>query len=781
MLTREFLMPVLLRLCFIISCFFLSNVYASPLDDLDATVRAKFEGKRWELPARVYARPLELYAGAPLNAKDVKDELKLLNYREQAPKSAGMWQEKGSELYIYTRAFMFSDGAETSRLIRLHFDGNKIKKIWINGAEANVVVRLEPLEIGGIYPKHNEDRILIRLSEAPTFLVEGLLATEDRNFYSHHGVSVKGVLRAVWSNVTRGRMHQGGSTITQQLVKNFYLSSERTLSRKINEAAMALILESHYSKNDILETYLNEVNLGQNGERSINGFGLASQFYFGRPIGELELHQAALLAGMVQGPSLHNPRKNPESAKKRRNIVIKNLEIMNKITPAQAQAAMAKPLDVADKPMASIFRYPAFFDVVRRELLKDYKLEELSSDGVRIFTTLDPRVQKSAETAFINHTNALKKSPTKKLSNVQAAMVIAQPDTGELLSVIGGVGDFTGFNRALDAKRQIGSLIKPAVYLSALESGQYQLNSLLSDDPISVKNADGSLWQPTNDDGESHGQVLLYNALAHSYNQATINMGLALGVPAIIKTLQRLGVSQAIDNYPSLLLGTLELSPMDVLGQYQTYANNGFKVPLRSIREVVDSKNKIKKRYELSMEQIINPINSYLLSFAMQQTLRKGTASKAYDTLPNTLVAAGKTGTTNALRDAWFAGYTGNYVAVVWVGHDDNHPTGLYGASGALPIWIQTMAALHPLSIETPLPEGLQMTKIDSANGLLADDTCARAIAVPLRIENVPTEKSSCEPDTVQEENKTKANSVEKPNAKKEPENSLLKKIGSWF
>ncbi|MGH8492840.1 MAG: penicillin-binding protein 1B [Moraxellaceae bacterium] len=711
---------------------------------LDSTVREKFEGKRWAIPARVYARPLELYAGAPLAMADVQDELRILSYRQQATTATGSWQQKGNELYVHTRGFTFGDSVESAQVLRLRFAGNSLADVASTLQSDRGVVRLEPLVIGGIYPKQNEDRVLMQLKEAPPHLLDALLATEDRAFYRHHGISLRGIARAVWVNATAGGLHQGGSTLTQQLVKNFYLSNERTLSRKLNEAAMALLLEVHYSKHEILEAYLNEVALGQSGDRSVNGFGLASQFYFGQPISELDLAQVSLLVGMVQGPSFYNPRRNSARALKRRNLVIDNLLVEKKITAEQAAVAKKKPLGVIAKPTAATTVYPAFIDLVRRQLHTEYKEEDISSEGLRIFTTLDPRVQNAADAAFSGAMERLKKSSPKRLANLQGAALVSNPENGELLAIIGGNGDFTGYNRALDAQRQIGSLVKPAVYLTALESGRYTLVSPLDDGPVSLQAQGGQLWEPKNDDGESHGIVPLFVALSRSYNQATIRMGMDVGVPNVIGTLKKLGVTQNINAYPSLMLGAVNMSPLDVLSMFQVYASGGFRTPARSIREVVDAKGKPLKRYGLAVQQAVDPAAVYLVNYALQQTMRAGTAASAYSSLPADLVMAGKTGTTNDLRDAWFAGYTGNYLAVVWVGNDDNRATGLFGASGALPIWVDMMKRLHPVSLVQVQPENVQWQWADQESGKLSAETCSGSINVPFRTDTLPQEAVAC-------------------------------------
>ncbi|MDO8267012.1 MAG: penicillin-binding protein 1B [Moraxellaceae bacterium] len=714
------------------------------LVSLDTVVREKFEGKRWAIPARVYARPLELYGGAPLALSDVREELAILNYRQQGTSTPGTWQQKGQELYVHTRGFQFSDGTEKAQVLRLRFSGNALADVASTIPNERGVVRLEPLAIGGIYPKHKEDRVLMQLKEAPPLLVPALLATEDRSFYRHHGISIRGILRAVWVNLTAGGWRQGGSTLTQQLIKNFYLTDERTLSRKLNEAAMAVLLEVHYEKNEILETYLNEVNLGQSGQHSVNGFGLASQFYFGQPISELQLHQVALLVGMVQGPSFYNPRRNSQRAKGRRNIVIDNLFAEGKISAAQRDAAKAKPLGVIARPTAASMVYPAFLDLVKRQLKTEYKEEDLASEGLRVFTTLDPRVQNAADAAFDASLARLHKTYGKRMDGLQGAVLVSNPENGELLAIVGGRGTFTGYNRALDADRQIGSLIKPAAYLTALESGMYTLVTPLDDGPVQLLSQSGKIWEPKNYDQQDHGVVPLYSALAHSYNQATIRLGMTVGVPAVINTLKRLGVKQKLANYPSLLLGAVNMRPIEVLTLYQTLAAGGFRTPPRSIREVMDSQGKPLKRYGLDVQQVFDPTPLYLLNHALQATMREGTGASAYKTLPADLVMAGKTGTTNDLRDAWFAGYTGNYLAVVWLGHDDNRSTGLSGGSGALPVWTDLMARLHPVSLAPVQPDNVQWQWADRMTGNLSAEQCPDAVYVPFRTDTVPQEMVPC-------------------------------------
>jgi penicillin-binding protein 1B len=716
---------------------------------LDSVVRTKFEGQRWEIPAKVYARPLELYVGANVDAKSVKDELTLLGYKSNGDyQTSGTFTNSGSTMFIHTRGFNFGTSLEPEQVLKVQFGPAAITDIQSTQTNSTGVVRLEPVLIGGIYPRINEDRVLIKLSDTPQSLIDALIATEDRSFYEHHGISVRGLGRALLSNATGGA-RQGGSTLTQQLVKNFYLTNERTLKRKATEAVMALLLETHYSKNEILETYLNEINLGQNGNHSINGFGLAAQFYFAQPIQELKLPQVALLVGLVKGPSEYNPWRHPEAALARRNVVLDNMLSQGKITQDQYQTAHDSPLGIVKKPTAGQSLYPDFLDLVRRRLRLEYQESDLTSDGLQIFTTLDPRVQNAANAAFDQTISRIVKSNPKRLTGLQGAVLVSNPQNGEILAVVGGDGLFTGYNRALDARRQVGSLFKPAVYLTALASGRYNLNSLLDDGPVNISGAGLTNWQPKNYDLQDHGVVTLTEALAHSYNQATVHLGMQLGITQVINTLKNLGVDAALTGYPSILLGAANLSPLDILNMYQTIASDGFQHPPRAIISVIKSNGQPIQRFGLSMQQGVDPSATYLLNYAMQQVVKSGTAASVNRTLPATLNLAGKTGTTNDLRDSWFAGYSGNYTAVVWVGQDDNHPTGLSGATGALPIWIDLMSRLKLTPVAFAQPDNVVWQWLDATNGQVSAEGCPGATYIPMLRNTLPTQATPCGQDKI--------------------------------
>ena len=712
---------------------------------LDAVVQEKFSGKRWTVPAKVYARPLELFVGQKLSKDDFLRELDALGYRRESSASGpGAVAVAGNTIDMYSRGFQFYEGPEPARQIRVRFSGDYVAGLTQAGGANLAVARLEPLLIGGLYPAHQEDRILIKIDQVPAYLIDALVAVEDRDYFEHFGVSPKGIARAIWINATSGRLVQGGSTLTQQLVKNFYLSNERTLLRKATEAMMAVLLELHYDKREILEAYLNEVFLGQDGQRAIHGFGLASQYFFSQPISELKLEQVALLVGMVKGPTYFNPRRNPERALARRNLVLDLLAEQGSITPEEATAAKQKPLGVTQRGSMADSSFPAFLDLVKRQLREDYREEDLTEEGLRIFTSFDPLLQLKAEEALAETMKRL--GGRKGVEEVQAGMVVSNPETGEVQALIGSRQPrFAGFNRALDAVRPIGSLVKPAIYLSALERpSQYTLTSWLADEPFSVKGQDGQVWTPQNYDRKAHGNIFLYQGLANSYNLSTAKLGLEIGVPNILKTLERLGVKRQWPAYPSMLLGAGALTPMEVTEMYQTLANGGFNTPLRGIRSVLTAEGQPLGRYPFKIQQRFDPGAIYLVQNAMQRTMREGTGRSVYSQLPSSLNLAGKTGTSNDSRDSWFAGFSQDLLAVVWLGRDDNGPTPLTGATGALQVWTGFMRKADPLPLDMPVPDNVTMAWIDRSNGQGSASGCPNAVQIPYIRGSEPSPGSDC-------------------------------------
>ena len=716
---------------------------------LDAAIRHTFIGKMWELPAKVYARPLELFQGKAIAEKTVVDELKWAGYipvkRLQGP---GQFAVSGSTVQVYTRAFQFWDSLEASRKVELSFNGGRVSRMTSAGSPADLV-RLEPIQLGGIYPGHNEDRVLLQLKNIPLPLQQMLVSVEDRDFYSNWGVSPRAIARATVANIKAGRIVQGGSTLTQQLVKNYYLTSERKFYRKGVEAIMALLLELHYSKEQILEGYMNEVFLAQDGSRAIHGFGLAAPYFFNKPLQRLTIPQQAMLIALVRGPSYYNPWRNPERAKKRRNLVLQKYAEAQGISPAILAQWQAAPLVKERSKTQHRSRYPAYLDLVREQLKRDYNADDLQTKGLNIFTSFDPQVQLASEIALSQQLNkidrqyALNKQAKQQMNG---AVVVTQPMTGEVLAVVGGKNPrFAGFNRALNAVRPIGSLMKPAVYLTALEqSDKYTLVTPLSDKSLSIELADGSQWQPQNYSKKSHGTVPFHTALTHSYNQATASLGIELGIGNIIKTVRKLGVESRLPAVPSVVLGTAEMSPLTVAQMFQTISSGGFYTPLKAIRNITSYDGQPLKRYPLKVEKRFDEQPMQLLQYNLREVMREGTGRSAYKTLPQSFDTAGKTGTTNDLRDSWFAGFSGDRLAVVWVGRDDNGSTPLTGATGALPVWTQIMAKTSRQPLYYQKMAGMEYLWIDRKTGRQTSQYCDNADYLPFVKGTGPSQKQSC-------------------------------------
>lgn len=716
---------------------------------LDAVVTTAFENHRWTLPSRVYARPLDLFAGKPLTVGQLTAELRELGYREVAqpagPGEFGLGAD-GMSVQLVTRGFAFPDGSTRAQQASLAFSAGRIERLTAAGR----VLRIEPVVIGTIRPRDAEDRVLMRLEERPPHLVEALFAIEDRNFPEHAGVSPRGMLRALFVNVQAGEVQQGGSTLTQQLVKNMFLGDERTLARKLTEAVMAVLLEVHYDKNTILETYCNEIYLGQAGQRAVHGFALGSQYYFGRPVQELKLHEVALLVGLVKGPSQYNPWKRAERALERRNLVLDTLLAQGLVDAGAVAQAKQQPLGVVATPRLRLNRYPSYMAIVRDELRTRLPEEALERDGLSVFTALDPGVQQAAEAALVEELARIEAA--NKLDGLEGALVVAVPQTGEIEAAVGGRDvDYAGFNRVIDARRTIGSLMKPVVFLAALQRPrEYSLASYISDAPVEAKAKGAQRWRPQNYDHVSHGpapdhNVMLVDALANSWNQATARLGLTIGLDTVIAQTRKLGVEAELPPYPSVLLGSATLSPREVLGMYQPLASGGIRVPVRAVRGVLAGDGEVLLVRETRTERVMSPATAFLLTHAMQETMRRGTGKSTYSVLPPELAVAGKTGTTDNARDSWFAGFSANHLAVAWVGYDDNRATPLSGASGALPVWTDFMARLPQVPLSPTPPAGVETVWLLPGGKVRSGEGCGgAAIRVPVIAGTAPSSSTLC-------------------------------------
>ena len=708
---------------------------------MDAWLIEKFEGKKWSLPAIVYARPLELYEGREIGKKDVVLELKAAGYRQNKSTEPGTYQLDGQKLKIYQRRFYLPGKIQDAQTITLRFSHGRIAALTA-GVSNGFSVRLEPIEVGRIHPQKQEDRLLVSIDQVPQSLIDALIITEDRDFYSHMGVSPKAIARAIFSNVKEGKVVQGGSTLTQQLIKNFFLNSERSYLRKIVEAIMALLLEVHADKNDILEAYINEVFLAQNGGRAIHGFGLASQHFFGQPLDRLDVHQTALLVAMMKGPSYYNPIRHPDRAIARRNLVIKLMADHEKISQAKAEEAKQKPLGLLGS-RELLASYPSYLDLVRRQLRRDYSEKALSTQGLRIFSNMDPQWQWRAQSELQKGLQQLENAYGAKAVGIDGGAVIVDSVNSDVLAVVGSkTPRVSGFNRALDARRPIGSLVKPAIYLTAFEQS-YHLMSKVSDDVLRVDTPQGE-WQPKNYDRVFHGDVPLYLALAKSYNIAAARLGLKLGIKKVALTLNKLGVEQRIPKVPAMMLGAVELSPLNVAQMYATVAAKGFYSPLKSIHKITDHEGNVLKRYPFKLEQRFSADVMHILDYGLQTVMHEGTGRSVLKQFKSNSVIAGKTGTTNDQRDSWFAGYDANKIGVVWLGRDDNLPLPVTGGTGALPVWANIMAANENTQGSSNVPENISYLWVDKISGKLSGELCEQSIFMPYIHGTEPKEEARC-------------------------------------
>jgi len=712
---------------------------------LDYRIHTEFEGRRWSIPARVYARPHDIYIGQELARAGLDRTLRANNYQLRPNLTGpGQYRRIANGYEIYLRAFDYWDGQVAAGRYMIEASGGQVTRIVeVDSGEVLPVVRMDPELIGKIYPDHNEDRVLVGLNDVPPFLVQALLAVEDHDFYRHVGLDLRGIFRAFWVNLQSGELTQGGSTLTQQLVKNFFLTRERTFTRKVNEMIMAMLLERRYEKNEILLAYLNEVYLGQDKARGIHGFGSASEFYFNRPLAELREDQLALLAGLVRGASYYNPRRYPDRALSRRNLVLNAMLGQGYLDTDSAQTLKDRSLEISERPGGVQSKYPAFLELARRQLLQDYQVGDLQNEGLRIYTTLDPSLQDHLDQAVEKRLAGLEQQNTLKPGSLESASVLVEISNGEVLALSGGRDPAqAGFNRALDAKRPIGSLIKPFIYLTALSyPDRYNLLSVLADTKLSIKQPDGSVWEPNNYDHTSHGPVSLMESMIHSYNLATVRLGLNTGLDNIIRTLAQAGLDTPVNPYPSLLLGAVDLSPYTVAQMYQTIANGGYLVPLNAIREVLDNEGEPLQRHDLNIVQALDQTPVYLTNYLLTKVVELGTAHQLSTSLGPGMVLAGKTGTTNESRDSWYAGYGDNVLAITWLGRDDNLPTPFTGASGAMLIWSNIMKPISIRPLTLVEPETISWTREIS---LLFAGTCFEAGRIPYTGDFVPENKLAC-------------------------------------
>ncbi|HEX8171587.1 MAG TPA: PBP1A family penicillin-binding protein [Thermoanaerobaculia bacterium] len=700
-------------------------------------ITKKFDSsRRWDLPSRVYSDATPLVPGMRYPRALLEPKLNHVGYHEVSKRveNPGEYRYSGDDLEIFLNNFEYPDMEFHAMPVLVRTDGGTIRSIQrltdgitLRGA------RIEPELITSIYNNEMEDRVPVSIDAVPKVLVDAIIATEDRGFYSHEGISIRGTLRALVTDLRNKSLSAGGSTLTQQLVKNLYLNPERTFRRKALEAVMAVLLEARYSKNAILETYLNEIYLGQNGSVQIIGVEQASQVYFGKHVTYLSLAEAATMAGMIRSPNVLSPLKYPERARPRRDTVLQLMREQGKITEREYEEASASKLAVSRFPKTSRSA-PFFVDLVLKQLRETYPETQLKTEGLRIFTTLDTIVQRSAEEALDNGiANLTKKYKHVRTSQtpLEGVMVTIQPGTGYVKALVGGRSySKTQFNRAIQARRQPGSLFKPFVYVTAMDPARKQnaltASTVLDDSPISVR-AGAAVWRPQNYDNRFHGRVTVREALAHSYNIPAVRAAIDAGVPNVIRTATAIGVESKLQPYPSISLGAFEVTPLEIAYAYSVFANLGVKAEPVSILAVVTRDGKLLETRSAKMKRVAPAGVCYVMNDVLKDVFNYGTAARARS-MGFEHPYAGKSGTTSNYRDAWFIGYSPRILSLVWIGFDDGHSVRLAGSDACLPIWVRHMNRIDGLvpDVDWRRPDDVSEREIDPDSGMLATPYCPR-------------------------------------------------------
>ena len=708
---------------------------------LDVQVESRFQGRLFHLPGAVYSRSLVLERGVDIDRVGLRDHLRRLGYRRVSGSrvARGEYAVGRREIRIGRRPFRYPDRAEPGGLLLVRHDrSGEIESLRDErGARLRSAV-LEPERLGSFYAESWEERRLVQLSDVPAHLITALLTIEDQHFFEHWGLDVRRIGGAALANARERRVAQGGSTLTQQLVKNFYLSADRTLVRKAREAVMALLLEARHTKEEILEAYLNEIYLGQRGPVAIHGIGAAARHYFGKDPQDLDLAESALLVGLIRSPGSYSPQRDPEVALARRNFVLDILLEKERISDERFHRARRAPLG-AVPPHADDRPALYFLAHVRQELELRHGARTLERDGYSIFTTLDPHRQRLAQRAVARGIRNLEQrfpELVREESPLQAALVALDPRSGELLAMVGG-RDFqkSQFNRAVQALRQPGSAFKPVVALAALERNgrgedepPYTLASIIEDEPLIVPSWDGDEekeWAPENYSGEYEGQVTLREAIERSLNVPMARLGMSIGFDRIVDVARRLGIESRLARVPSLALGASEVTLLELTRAYAVMAAQGRRPEIGAIRAVVDEEGKVLEAWEPTSVAAFEPQEIYLVTSALHGVVERGTG-RSLRALGYRGPVAGKTGTTNEYRDAWFLGYTPELVVGVWVGFDDNESIGVEGAVAALPIFADFLigAVGSRGQGEFDRPTGIERIRVNADRGLRAGWGC---------------------------------------------------------
>jgi len=709
----------------------------------------------WDQPSVLYGRPAVVRPGDHLDNLRLRERLARLSYRRTSRRAAGpgTWSEEpGGRLRIATRGFQAGPLEEPGRTVVVEVRDGRVASLRSESGADLGALRLEPEEIGRILGPAMESRRIVPLSAVPKSLRDAVVAAEDARFFSHRGIDVPGILRAAWANLRHLRVIQGGSTITQQVAKNVFLTPERTLWRKLREMELALFIELRHSKEEILSAYLNRIYFGQEGRRGIYGVEEAARFYFSKGVSDLSLEESALLAAIIRSPGRYSPLRAPRAARERRDWVLSRMRRLGMIDEATLRRALATPVRLA--PRRAPVHYAAWYiDAVQRAAEDFLGGEPLHRAGYRFYTSLDPVQQAAAEVAVAQGLAELETSRKTAAEPLQAALVAVDPATGEVTAMVGG-RDYaqTQFNRATDARRQPGSAFKPFVLLAAMEEAvagkrNLSLASPLSGDPITVPTPQGP-WSPSNNEGRIYGTITVRRMIEESVNTAAVRLALEVGLPAVVAAARRAGIESPLAPVPAAALGSYEVTPLELAAAYAVLAAGGGRANPVLLHAVTDSRGQVLYAAADSRARAaVDPRAAYLVTSALQGVLDRGTGrgARAAGVL---FPAAGKTGTTDGFRDSWFAGYTPEVACVVWVGHDSGRSTGLTGAAGALRIWSRFMRAVYRAAAPRafPVPEGIAFARIDPASGLLATPACPETLEEAFPAALVPTEPCPLHP-----------------------------------
>lgn len=679
----------------------------------------------------VYAAPQALVPGLHVRRVDLAGTLARLKYVETrgTPQAPGEFHRAPNGWDVYLRG---TEGAAPRR-VRLELRDERVTRVTRDGDNVGAAA-LDPEVLTSASDRSGEDYRPVRLADAPLLLVHAVLAAEDHRFFEHGGLDARGLVRAAWTNMRAGRIMQGGSTITQQLVKNRLLSPRRTFGRKINEAWLSTLVEWRYSKEQILESYLNEIYLGQRGALGIRGVGAGARAHFGKEIHQLTLGECALLAGMARAPNAYSPAAHPDRTRARRDVVLGRMRELGQVSQADYDSARAEPVR-AQRATAAGQSAPYFSDFVRHELEQRFGDEVDATRGARVFTTLDMALQRFAENAVARGLDRVEsRVPSLKRTEdgrrLQAVLVAVHPPTGHIRALVGGRDYQTSqFNRAALAKRQPGSAFKPFVYLAALRprGGRpaFTAASLVDDSPMTLT-VNGQPWTPRNYEDRYEGRVTVRRALEQSLNAATIRVAQIVGLPAVIDTARALGLEGELAPVPAVALGSFEVTPVQLARAYLPIVNGGLKpAGVMGVRTVVDRTGEVQSTGDGAAETVLTPAEAYLMTSLLEGVIKSGTGAAARALgVPGAI--AGKTGTTNDGRDAWFVGYSPQLLTVVWVGYDNNEPHGLSGAQAALPMWADFMkqAAEAYGQPAFSVPPGIAFADVDTTTGMLATRYC---------------------------------------------------------